>query len=320
MNPPVMPHPTVPVDVGAPCPKLYLPAPSGETLASCASPAERRTQDDSSEFQRLYNECWQLYPVKSAVGRMLLRQLTTQLQLLDLGSRAELEAITLGTAAGQLLQNGSPSSPGQTGILCAVNNPATAGACQYQASHLRLYQQLVPQLVNLLRLENSRFQDFDIRRFFTDEQACQQHLRTRLEHSGWRCPRCESPRGDWLNSTGRWECRECHHQVGVRHGTVMFRSKIPLTKWFHLIDLVCHEPPMTGPELGRRLGIARESTVRGLETTVRSALQLPDSDRLLAGLPQYRYQVSHLNQVVPLPANEQRDRLRSPCPHLTQIS
>lgn len=257
---------------------------------------------DSREFQQLYRAFWQLYPVNSVIGVRLLRQLTQHLLLMDLGMRAELQAISLGASAVGLLQNGSDESLNDAGILSGVNNPATSSACQFQGWHTKQYQSLKSQLENVLRLEHSVPSDFDIREFFPDEQTCVEHLKTRLEHTSWKCPRCDSSRGDWLNTRAHWECRDCRHQAGVRHGTVMFRSKISLVKWFHLIDLVCHESPLTAAELGRRIGIQRETTLLQLQAKVRSVLLHPDSDRLLAGIPSYRLQIGHLNQAWPLSA------------------
>jgi len=285
---------------------------SEEKSDSDSPPHPKLPLEDPCEYQRLYEAYWQLYPVKSEIGHRFLRQLTQQLQLLDVGMRAEMEAISLGASAAELLQNPSGRPTNRAGILSAVNNPATASACHFQGWHLRQYQSLTSQLENVLRLEHSVRAGFNLRDYFSDEQACITHLRTRLEHACWKCPKCESSRGDWLNSKGRWECRSCRYQAGVRHGTVMFRSKIPLVKWFQLIDLVCHESPLTAAELGRRVGIPRESTVLQLQATVRSVLFHPESDRLLAGIPSYRLQICHLNQMIPLPTLRPRVNMTSP--------
>jgi len=64
-------------------------------------------------------------------------------------------------------------------------------------------------------------------------------------------------------------------------------SPIPLVKWFGAIELLCTDPGISLTEVGRRIGINREATVRRLVKKIRSAMASPDASRLLAGLDAY---------------------------------
>ena len=46
------------------------------------------------------------------------------------------------------------------------------------------------------------------------------------------CPRCGDRRAYDLVNQRRWQCAGCRHQVSLTAGTVLHRTKIPLTHWF----------------------------------------------------------------------------------------
>jgi hypothetical protein len=72
---------------------------------------------------------------------------------------------------------------------------------------------------------------------FPSEIACEEFLKKRLDRASWRCPRCGSAEGNWLPSRRCWECALYRRQTGLRVGTVMEWSPIPLLKWFGAIEL-----------------------------------------------------------------------------------
>lgn len=238
-------------------------------------------------YESLRNE----YPLKSLFGQELLHQAARQLYLMNRAGEAQLSAIELGMTTGKLFLPGSdPSGTADPGLLSAFSNPAAARSCQFQQRHLQQFRQLLVQIDQLYQREVLQFRDFDIRTCFPDELACRTYLQTRLLTSSWCCPECNHPHGDWLARRARWECRNCRTQTGVRHGTVMAQSKLPLRIWFHAIDLVAHVRPMTGTELAQQVGIDRVATAIRMQTTVRAALLTEDTDRLLAGIQHVRNQ------------------------------
>lgn len=73
----------------------------------------------------------------------------------------------------------------------------------------------------------------EFERRFGDEAACAAHLASLRWPEGFRCAACGYQKG-WALTTKAftWECASCHHQTSLTAGTVMHRSKQPLTVWF----------------------------------------------------------------------------------------
>ena len=67
---------------------------------------------------------------------------------------------------------------------------------------------------------------------FATEEACQQHLAACRWPDGFVCPRCEHRRAYSLEKQRLWQCAACRHQVSLTSGTVLHRTRIPLTVWF----------------------------------------------------------------------------------------
>lgn len=67
---------------------------------------------------------------------------------------------------------------------------------------------------------------------FATEEACEQYLTACRWPDGFICPRCENRRAYELVNQRRWQCAGCRHQVSLTAGTVLHRTKIPLTHWF----------------------------------------------------------------------------------------
>ncbi len=99
---------------------------------------------------------------------------------------------------------------------------------------------------------------------FTSEAACEKQLADRFKSGRVRCPSCAAVEGHHIGSRRCWECAKCGSQTGVRHGTLMADSPIPLTRWFTAIWLILWRPTITTAELVSNLGITRIMTVRSM--------------------------------------------------------
>ena len=75
---------------------------------------------------------------------------------------------------------------------------------------------------------------------FPDEEACARYLTACRWPDGFRCPRCGNDRAYLLTSHRRWQCAapKCRHQTSLTSGTILERSKVPLTTWFWAAYLV----------------------------------------------------------------------------------
>jgi len=67
---------------------------------------------------------------------------------------------------------------------------------------------------------------------FASEEACQQYLATCRWPDGFTCARCGQRRAYELVNQRRWQCAGCRYQVSLTAGTVLHRTKAPLTHWF----------------------------------------------------------------------------------------
>lgn len=67
---------------------------------------------------------------------------------------------------------------------------------------------------------------------FATEEACQQYLAACRWPEGFVCPRCGHRRAYALVKQRRWQCTACRHQVSLTSGTILHRTKTPLTAWF----------------------------------------------------------------------------------------
>jgi hypothetical protein len=77
-----------------------------------------------------------------------------------------------------------------------------------------------------------------------------------------------------------WQCRTCRRQTSVTAGTVLHRSKLPLTAWFVAAYLVTSlKPGISALQLGRQLGISYEAAWLMLHK-LRRAMVNPDRTSL----------------------------------------
>lgn len=75
--------------------------------------------------------------------------------------------------------------------------------------------------------------------------------------------------------------RACRHQTSVAAGTVLHRSRLPLTSWFAAAYLVTtHTPGFSALQLQRQLGLGRYETAFVMLQKLRRAMRRPERDRL----------------------------------------
>jgi hypothetical protein len=109
------------------------------------------------------------------------------------------------------------------------------------------------------------------------------YLHKRARRRAGVCPRCGDRNGHWL-ACQRWECSACGLQVGLRWGSVMEGSRLPLRIWFMAIGEVLADPAIRPEQLQQAIELPRLGTVRKLLGIILEAIASPDVDRLLAGL------------------------------------
>ncbi len=125
---------------------------------------------------------------------------------------------------------------------------------------------------------------------FHDENAARDHLERIRWPNGPVCPHCGNADGDKIRKLegkshrpGLFQCNECRGHFSVTVGSVMERSKIPLTKWvaaFHLMN--ASKKGISAHQLHRMLGVTYK-TAWFLAHRVREAMKDDGSAGPLGG-------------------------------------
>ncbi len=86
---------------------------------------------------------------------------------------------------------------------------------------------------------------------FPDETSCAAFLLEQRWPEGFVCPGCGGQRAAALKSRAyTYECLDCGRQTSATAGTVMHRSKLPLTTWFWAAHLMAtHSNGMSARQL-----------------------------------------------------------------------
>ena len=122
----------------------------------------------------------------------------------------------------------------------------------------------------------------EFQKLFPDNDACANYLFALRWPGGFRCPKCDHDEAWELTSKPRtFECKSCHHQTSIKAGTILHRSKQPLTIWFWAAWLMAtHSNGMSALQLKNQLGLISYGTAWLLVAKLRSAMVDPDRNPL----------------------------------------
>ena len=70
-----------------------------------------------------------------------------------------------------------------------------------------------------------------VQKFFSDD-ACAAYLEQLRWPAGFCCPACQTIGMPWRQTRGRLVCSACRHQTSVTTGTILEKTRTPLTTWF----------------------------------------------------------------------------------------
>ena len=102
---------------------------------------------------------------------------------------------------------------------------------------------------------------FEFQRQFSTEEACLRFLIQSRWPDGYKCPKCKHSLFYWKSARQLLQCKNCGYQASVTSGTVMHRSKVPLTRWFYAAYLVSTVTPgISAVQLQRQLGLSSYKT------------------------------------------------------------
>jgi predicted RNA-binding Zn-ribbon protein involved in translation (DUF1610 family) len=97
---------------------------------------------------------------------------------------------------------------------------------------------------------------------FGDEGACAEYLAAARWPDGFVCPACGGTKA-WRFEREPWtyECARCGHQTSVTAGTVMHKSRLPLTNWFWAAYVLATQPNgISALQLQHELGLGSYKT------------------------------------------------------------
>lgn len=116
---------------------------------------------------------------------------------------------------------------------------------------------------------------------FPDEASCAALLFERRWPGGFACPVCGNGGAAVLKSRAHtYECLGCGRQTSITAGTVMHRSKLPLTAWFWAAHLMStHSNGMSARQLEDQLGLTYK-TAWLLTQKLRRSMVDPNRDPL----------------------------------------
>lgn len=239
-------------------------------------------EQETAKLQRRLEA--ELAPV-SAVEEILVREVARHGAALQFAAAAEPAVLRTGAACETTLnvalgENGAPELDRL--FAAAVTSDGVEKLSRYRRQHERaLYQAL--SVFERVRSQGKASRTDALLLAFAEESACRDYLRSRVKEQG--CRRCGHSAGSFLQTRDRHECANCRAQSGLRTGTVMENSPLPLVVWFRAILLLSASRDLAPAELATSLGVSRLSTVRSMAKKIRAAASQPEADHLLAGLP-----------------------------------
>lgn len=91
---------------------------------------------------------------------------------------------------------------------------------------------------------------------FPDDVACSGYLEKLRWPNGFVCPSCGSDGTPWRQTRGRLVCPSCRHQGTVAAGTILDKTRTPLTTWFEVAwHLTTAKNGLSAKTVERTLGI-----------------------------------------------------------------
>lgn len=117
--------------------------------------------------------------------------------------------------------------------------------------------------------------------WFGDEDACQRYLEDIRWRNGFVCPRCDLADTPYRATRGRFTCRHCRYQCSVTAGTVLDKTRTPLSSWFAAAWYITNQKHgVSALGLQRLLGLGSYQTAWTMLHRLRRAMVRPQRERL----------------------------------------
>lgn len=121
----------------------------------------------------------------------------------------------------------------------------------------------------------------EFRAWFPDDVACRRYLERLRWPKGFVCPACGHTEA-WRASGDLWMCRGCSRRTSVTAGTILDKTRTPLTTWFAAAWYITNQKlGVSALGLQRVLGFNSEQTAWTMLHKFRRAMVRPDRDKLV---------------------------------------
>jgi hypothetical protein len=180
----------------------------------------------------------------------------------------------------------APGGPGGSDIDNLVLDAAIHSLNQRQmVVHSRAFRDSL-RLFLKLQARRPAYEQRAVGECFANENDCVEYLASH-QHRNFACASCGGLEAYFIRVRRCLECTGCHAQLGLRSGTVMANSSLPLRIWFLAIALILQDPTVTAVRAQAILRLQRPGTTRLVLRKIHDALLNDHRSRLLAGLDQY---------------------------------
>lgn len=119
---------------------------------------------------------------------------------------------------------------------------------------------------------------------FPNDNVCAAYLEQLRWPNGFCCPICQTSGEPWRQTRGRLVCSACRYQTSVTAGTIMEKTRTPLTTWFEAAwHLTTAKNGFSAKTLERTLGISYRTAWAMLQR-YRISMVRSERERLTGGV------------------------------------
>lgn len=123
---------------------------------------------------------------------------------------------------------------------------------------------------------------------FPNEESCREHFKLTREKQGIVCKKCKGEKHYWLRAKWQWQCSVCEFRTGLRSGTMMESSKLPVRKWFLAMAFMSFSKKgISACELQRQLSHSRYESIWRMMHKIREAMGKRDDLYNLEGMVEF---------------------------------
>ncbi|MCA9087234.1 MAG: transposase [Planctomycetaceae bacterium] len=236
----------------------------------------------NSDIDSLYEALCAEFAPHTATQKYLVREMARHQAAVEKIEHMEAAVLRQGAHAALALLNKTDHDVVDVALAGAATSDAIDRLTRYRRSHERAYLRCLDALRSLQERNLPTTPPMP-RQHLDTEQDCERYL-AGFSLKNFACLKCGAQSATNLKTAKALQCQSCRHQQGLRTGTIMARSRLPLLVWFRGIQAVLKQPAIATRDLAALMGVSRMATVRSVRRQIREALESTTSQVLLAGL------------------------------------